>query len=317
MELWRTDGTAAGTRMVEDINPGSQHSLPHLIEHPNPFKAIGDTLYFRADNGTHGTELWKSNGTAAGTRMVKNIAPSIQDSSPAFFTAYKGEVYFSATDSEFPGPDDQGAELWRTDGTAAGTEMVRDIRPGSGSSGPAFMTASGGILYFQAYDPARGWELYKSNGTSAGTRFVKDIWPGSSWGLGGSGPKFTPLGGKIYFAADHPTFGNELWVSDGTAAGTQVVKNIAPGGQHGGPDQLINFRGRIYFTATNDARGMELWETDGTTAGTFVHDLMPGGSPSDPLRFTKNATALYFSAFAPGLGEDDQPKNAVWKIAAP
>jgi ELWxxDGT repeat protein len=66
-ELWRSDGTSAGTKRVKDIRPGSQGSGPNLLVR------VGDTLYFTANDGVHGSELWKSNGTAGGTKLVKDV----------------------------------------------------------------------------------------------------------------------------------------------------------------------------------------------------------------------------------------------------
>src|SRR5262249_22692287 len=101
-----------------------------------------------------------------------------------------------------------GTELWKTDGTVAGTVLVKDIVPGAGSSSPVNLGALGEKLFFSASDPANGLELWESDGTVAGTVLVKDIRPGPA----GSGPNImTSSGGKLFFAADDGRKGNELW----------------------------------------------------------------------------------------------------------
>src|SRR5262249_18064049 len=91
-ELWKSDGTTAGTVMVKDINPGSGGSYPSDLTNVN------GTLYFSANDGTHGTELWQSNGTAAGTSIVADINPGDAGSSPGNLTNVNGTLFFSAND---------------------------------------------------------------------------------------------------------------------------------------------------------------------------------------------------------------------------
>ena len=174
-ELWTSDGTAAGTVMLKDINPGDSNSNT-TFQFLNPPTVANGTLYFTANDGAHGVELWKSDGTAAGTMMVKDINPGSSTSFPSFFpqlTNINGTVYFEADDGV------HGVELWKTDGTADGTVMVKDIDPGPNSSSPGALMNVGGTLYFAADDGAHGDELWKSDGTDAGTVMVEDIDPGA------------------------------------------------------------------------------------------------------------------------------------------
>jgi len=131
---------------------------------------LGNSLCFRANDGTHGIELWKSNGTAAGTAMVKNIRPGAnQSSTPNEFTTIGGTTYFVATNGK------TGRELWKTNGTSASTSLVKDINPGSGGAGVASLHAFGTNLVFRANDGANGAEPWRSDGTPAGTVMIKDI----------------------------------------------------------------------------------------------------------------------------------------------
>ena len=169
MELWRSDGTQAGTTLVKDICGGACNSWPYQLT-VVPL-AGGERLFFAADNGVDGYELWKSDGTTAGTVMVKNISGT-GSAEVDLLTVVGNELFFRVKDEV------AGRELWKSDGTAAGTVMVKDIFTGNGNSTPSDLVAMGGTLFFSALDNPLGRELWKSNGTAAGTVAVKDINPG-------------------------------------------------------------------------------------------------------------------------------------------
>ena len=215
VELWKSDGTAAGTVLVKDINPGPNGSYPG--SYPAQMAAVGNTLFFVADDGVHGQELWKSDGTAAGTIMVKDINATPGGSSGAAnLTVVGTTLFFSADDGT------NGVELWKTDGTPAGTVMVADINPGQNSSNPGSLTSFGGKLYFSADDGIHGNELWESDGTSAGSHLVADIAP--AVGMGDSVGEMADFNGLLLFAGNDGTHGAELWISDGSATGIKCLR---------------------------------------------------------------------------------------------
>jgi len=292
-ELWKSDGTAAGTVLVKDINPGGNYMVP-FGSFPENLTAVGNTLFFNADDGVNGEELWKSDGTEAGTVLVRDIRPGSYgsysySSSPDNLTAVGNTLFFTAFD------DVNGEELWKSNGTAAGTVLVRDIRAGSFGSYPSNLTALGNTLFFTAFDGVNGWELWRSDGTAAGTVLVKDIRPGS---YTSSDPEnLTAVGNTLFFTANDGVNGTELWKSDGTAAGTVLVRDIRPGSSNSNPSNLTAAGNTLFFTAFDDVNGTELWRSDGTAAGTvLVGDIRPGSSGSYPQNLRVVGNTLFFTA---------------------
>jgi ELWxxDGT repeat protein len=339
-ELWVSDGTEAGTYMVEDIFPGPYGSSPSNIFLPgDPYGTEYNGVYmFVANDGIHGDELWKSDGTQAGTMLVKDINPGSANSEIYSFVSYNGVLYFQANDGV------HGLELWRSDGTLAGTYMVIDLDP-TPFNYPQSFCVYNGYIYFNSRDGSSGFELWRTDGTAIGTQLVKDINPGSS----DSFPSYLiVLNNLLYFFANDGIHSGELWRSDGTETGTfmltdlnvgyyvnnfavldsivlfsgsssltenyelwktdgtpnntTLVKEINPIGSSF-PNDFIEFQGEIYFTATDTVNGKELWKTDGTNTGTIlVKDIKPGIANSNPNNLLKFQNKLYFSASSPGKG---------------
>lgn len=291
MELYTSNGTAAGTTMLKDLNPG-----PAEFSVPKEFVICNGKLFFLAFTDAEGLELWVTDGTAAGTKMVKDINPGSAGNEADMvgtgrpkLIAMGHKVFFHATDGT------NGLELWMSDGTEAGTQMVKDINPGSGDSFPIYMEVLNNKLIFCATAPATGDELWITDGTTAGTAMVKDIKPGADGsGLG----QFTACNGKVYFNASNGVNGNELWATDGTTAGTYMVKDICPGFDNSGPGNFYAFNNKIYFAAgALLPANYELWVSDGTAAGTYmVKDINAGSDYSMPNNFVAYKGKLFFSA---------------------
>ncbi len=271
--LWKSDGTEAGTSLLIDIDAADGGAG---ITGLTP---LASSLVFSGYTSAAGSELWKSDGTAAGTSMVMDIRPGAGGSSPLNFVVHQGLAYFGAN-----GPN--GFELWRTDGTPGGTSEVADIHPGASSGLVNLIYSNGTELFFAAVEGTNGVELWKSDGTSGGTVLVKDINPGAGSGLNVNFSVELRIGSTIFFAADDGTTGLELWKSDGTAAGTTLVKDINPGAGHGIATVGIAMNAAhstSYFVANDGVHGRELWTTDGTAAGTrMVKDIYPGSESGLP-----------------------------------
>jgi ELWxxDGT repeat protein len=213
-----SDGTSLGTVLVEDIRPGTIGSYPAGLTNVN------GTLFFSANDGTNGYELWKGGGIstgAVGAVLVRDILSGTASSNLGWPTNVNGTLFFTARD------ETHGFELWKSDGTSSGTVLVKDIRPGGFGAFPHHLTNVNGTLFFVADDGSHGRELWKSDGTAAGTVLVRDISPGT---LDSSPRGLTNVNGTLFFTADDGSHGFELWKSDGTAAGTVLVRDIFSGG---------------------------------------------------------------------------------------
>lgn len=244
--LWRTDGTAAGTYAIAS-NVQQLHATP-------------SRLFFVADSSAFGAELWVTDGTLGGTYMVKDIRTGREGSLPdpyddfdLVFQTLGDSIVFAAGDGV------HGVEPWISDGTEAGTLLLRDVAPGEASSMlPAFdrevSAAAGGFAYFVADDGAHGRELWRTDGTANGTVLVHDI----ARGRASSTPaRMRAIGDRVYFAADDGVHGRELWWS--SLAGTGLVADVAAGTDASLPHDMTELDGWIYFFAQTEVTGDELW----------------------------------------------------------
>lgn len=262
-ELWITDGTAAGTVLLRDINPGSAGS------NPNAFQTVGNHTVFVATTAANGAELWVTDGTSAGTQLLADINPGSTGSNIGAFFQLGNQLLFSANNGT------SGTELWVTDGTAAGTTMLRDLVSGSGSSNPGGFVVVNGRVLFIASD-GTGPQIFQTDGTAAGTTQVTNIANFQIGGLTSTGTRAIFQGATGAGSTDY-----ELWATDGTSAGTVRVRDINPGTGGSFPNAFAAIGTRVVFTAVSDPTnnpGGALWVTDGTTAGTQQLSSTPGGT---------------------------------------
>ncbi|TAJ02734.1 MAG: hypothetical protein EPO68_17955 [Planctomycetota bacterium] len=271
-ELEFTDGTAAGTYPMVDINPGPAHAQCERLT------AWNGRVYFTAFEPQRGRELWRSDGTPAGTRLVADLTPgsesTVFDYHPSFQSMPGGLSFGAAVGAT-------GQEPWITDGTSAGTKLLANIAPdAAASSNIALVERLGTRAVFTAHDGVHGRELWTSDGTGAGTQLLLDAAPGAASG----GPTAAAvLDGRLLFDGG-PVGDRELWISDGTSPGTHELVDIDAQAQSL-PEQFLAAEGRVYFVAFSFANGYEVWSSDGTAAGTaLTSDLVvaPVLSPPSP-----------------------------------
>lgn len=266
-----TDGTDAGTMLlVQDIAPCD-------------LTPAGNLLVFTANDGTHGRELWVSDGTVSGTHMLADINPSgsgiITDTSCSSklgnLVSAGNKVFFRADDGV------HGSELWQTDGTAAGTFMVKDINPyGNGTPASACYTGTwgaplGNLFYFSASDSTHGNELWTTDGSAAGTYMVSDLAPGS---FSSAPASFHTAGTRMFFSALDANCLSYLYVSDGSTAGThQIAANVSP-------TYYATAGNAVFFIGINQ---YDLYKIDAQNNVSLVTDtinILP--RPSDNITYT-------------------------------
>lgn len=249
-ELWATDGTAEGTRLVKDVNPEGSSNPRRMI-------TFGGKLYFFADT-PQGRELWRSDGTPEGTERVHGFPKNDPET---LDLVQAGNALFILQGTE------PGVEVWRSDGTEAGTERVLHL--------PELFyyrnQATGRHLFLVVRDGLENYEMWAAGGTGEAARIFQ----------AGANPhiKLLAVGDHLAFSLedDH---GHEPWWSDGTPEGTHRIADICPGpcSSFGVTSSFAGtYGGRAVIRADDGVSGTEPWLTDGTAAGTWrLGDLCPG-----------------------------------------
>ncbi|HYL06366.1 MAG TPA: ELWxxDGT repeat protein [Thermoanaerobaculia bacterium] len=270
--LWRSDGTAAGTIQAIDLSGQAQHV--------GRLTGLEPDLYFTTVTAARdASAVWRSDGTPAGTEKLVDFSAALLDDPR--FTRAGTTVFFLGLAGE-----NTTLGLWRTDGTAAGTLALTTVPNLSD------LVALNGLLYF-----FQGYGLLRSDGTAAGTFAIAYLEDDSAGGLPRYPSGLTAFNGRLFFSADDSAHGMELWTSDGSAAGTLLVRDLAAGLEGSMPSAFTVAGQHLYFTAHDPLHGSELWESDGTAAGTrLVQDIQPGPAGSFPGGMTPAGGLLYFAA---------------------
>lgn len=213
------------------------------------------------------TVLFATDGTPENSRQITNVDWAYN------LTPFKNEIFFSGYDSS------NDRELWKSDSTEAGTVMVKDINP-SGDSEVSNIIEYNNSLYFRANDGVNGNEIWNSDGTEQNTVLLKAI----NNGPDGSEPTdatttfdFKIANHGLIFAANDGIHGTELWKSDSTSTGTNMIKDINPGdgSSTGWSTSLMRIEDYVYFVAYNPSHsGYALWRTDGTDSGTTYFSIL-------------------------------------------
>ncbi|MCF6777251.1 DUF4347 domain-containing protein, partial [Thiotrichales bacterium 19X7-9] len=295
-ELYSFDvnNPSAGVQLVADINPGSSSGNPRELI------AVGNTLYFRANDGINGYELFSfdTNNPGAGVQLVADINPGSSSSHPDWLIEVGNTLYFGAEDGI------NGYELFSfdTNNPGAGAQLVADINPGSSSSYLGELIAVGNTLYFGAEDDTNGYELFSfdTSNPGAGVQLVADINPGSE----GSYPvNIISNGNMLYFTAYDINYYEVMYVYDtnNPSSGPQLLfDKLSSGLNIGFFDEVVLVNGVLYFNAYDENfQNSELYSFDvnNPSAGVqLVADINPGSSSSYPSSLIAVGETLYFGA---------------------
>ncbi|MFN8642748.1 MAG: hypothetical protein U0802_14255 [Candidatus Binatia bacterium] len=265
-ELWASDGTAAGTRLVKNINQMPSEFGGDLDSSPAQLTDIGGVVLFSAEPLSGGRALWRSDGTPDGTYQISPV--QAESAAGGGFAVLDGTAIFLGHEGTAP------TRLWRSDGSAAGTYAIAEVGAvAERSDGPRPIVVWRDAAYFLSRSgPQAPWSLWRSDGTGGGTGPVVD--------LAAAGSPANPLTGNELVAARDQLFftlwqgaANKLWRSDGTAAGTRLVRDLHPE-----PPRTIRvdirdltpFGDGVAFAGSDAAHGCEMWISDGSAAGTIM-----------------------------------------------
>ena len=283
-ELWVSDGTRGGTRPLFGASGGPRFGPGRLLL----ADSLGGRVFFfdAAEPGT----LWTSDGTRRGTRPIVSGLTRVHPAT----VVLDARLYFIAGDGE-------RLSLWRSHGTAATTEPVAEVCTGACSFGfdasRRWLAAAGGRLVLVVDDGVHGPEPWVSDGSVAGTRQLRDVCPGPC----GSPSPLATAAGEVFFFAREPSHGRELWASDGTEAGTRRVTAVLPESQFEfelEPPQAALLGDRVVTAGWDPRGGFEPWTFDRTgRGGAPLGDLATGGEPgADPSELAALGGRVLFFA---------------------
>lgn len=291
-ELWETDGTPEGTRLRANLFPGTGSSSPsRAVE-------VGDDHYLIAVGDGLGKELWRYTMATGKYELTRDIARGPAGSEPYALCRVGGQLYFSALTEDF------GEELWCVAHFEAEPKLFCDFYSGPEHSYPYYTVGLNGFVFTVATSPVHGREIWISNSSTTEMTTLVDIYTDNSVNPSSFPERLTSVGDTLFFSANDIEHGTELWRTDGTEAGTALVKDIYSGTASSDPAELIAVGALLYFSAEDGVHGTELWRSDGTTAGTsLVYDIHPDGS-ANPQNLTVLKDMLIFSAFDPRDGEE-------------
>ena len=229
-ELWRTDGSTAGTALVADVFPGPTSSRIGELT----VAANGD-VFFVADDGVVGTELWRTDGTGGRDRVgARHLARTIR------IVAGRAHRIRRWRFAPRERRSSRGSSSGSPTGRRPAPAMVTDLVPGAGQLLPGWVHTLRGCPSTSRRSVRSAASSGARNGTAAGTVLVKDINPGppASWPQ-----RFAVSGGQLFFRALVGASGYELWKTDGTAAGTVLVRDVNPGTASSLPSELTDVVG--------------------------------------------------------------------------
>lgn len=295
-ELYRTYEGQGGI-LVKDINPGPGDGVASPAA--NSAVVLNDELFFSADDGVHGIELWKTDGSESGTTMVADVnSGSGNGVSPGGpFAVFDGKVFFRGVD------DTYGGELWATDGTTVGTDLFQDLVPGSdGVNHLEFLSEHDGQLYFFQYDGLISWDpvhLWVTDGTPGAANEVEEVCDACRYDH-----RLVTYMNKLYFFMKLAEQTNNLWGTDGTAAGTESIFTQFTDGEVPFFDVVNDY---MIFYLTSQGHNLTLYRSDGSAPTPF----WTFNSAGDITRYISLAKVDDLLFFADHAGPGDMYGNAI------
>lgn len=273
-KIWKSDGTAAGTSLVYAFQAASGFTNVGIFysvsTHRKNYSVDGNTLYFSAYDTTNGKEIWKTDGTAAGTSLLKDVKIGTGTSQSSGFCKIPSTTLFIAQSVGLE------SKLWKTDGTNAGTEQIPVAEPFYIVNQD--MAKLGDKVIFFAHNTVDGYEPYVSDGTAAGTFMLKNINPtGNSLTTQAMGLHLKMTDKYCYFIANNGTT-NALWRTDGTIDGTiEVIPNVTNGISDAGYS-TTDADNLWFLEYSGSGAAIKLYKTNGTVAGSsLVHSTLSYG----------------------------------------
>ncbi len=336
-QVWATDGTARGTRLLGDHGAATDDGYPY------DFIQAGGTWFYSVVYGPDPSKasLWKTDGTPEGTARIIAADGSMPAPNAGEMVSFQGRLHFLAT-----GVDGKTA-LWRSDGTTSGTEPIKETWYGQSNEKPMNLAVVGDRLWFSVNLPY-AQNIWTSDGTAEGTAGVPSgsfmRWSGApAVDLGGvavfqamrSSPRiqwwrgddsgvrpvmngvdwqhlypwgpdsrnFAVAGSLLFYTGMDRSYDSELWVTDGTHDGSRMVNGSSS--ELGSTGEMLAVGGHVYFTAHDPAHGGELWRSDGTNPGTvLVADVEPGPASSWPQDLKVMNGKIYFHAERRDIGRE-------------
>ena len=281
-------------RVVLAANMLLDYNTTELQLQPDLYTAFGQHVYFTLDAGeTQHVELWRTDGSSAGTELVTVIAEDHgQPMVPIDMVALDEALLLLTRQGNPP-----NASVYASDGTAAGTAKIATV-PFSGGVSMSDFTVGAGRAWFTA----NPWHsstafLMATDGTAGGTEIISpQTGPGENFATTGQGTFVASGQGFQSTQNGRYDYGSDLWFADHETGESRLVKTIDSGEhrQHSNPSDLVSIGNRLYFTAETEL-GRELWTSDATAEGTrLLRDLSTGSS--EPRSLTVLGDSLYFVA---------------------
>ncbi len=218
-------------------------------------------LYYYGQDSSGNEELWKTDGTQQGTSLVKDINPD-GSSMMGNIVTLGNKMIFVASDN-----NNWDFDLFASDGTTGGTVKIADINQNWNDGLSAQRAARfGNSLLF-----CTNTDLMKTDGTVAGTESILSI------AQYNPAQGYCEMNGNAYFILTDVQGKPQLWMTNGTTAGTHLAFDLGTSSQNIiYVENLLTFNNKLYMVASADGQGSDLFSFDGTNLEHIV--LATGGN---------------------------------------